>query len=241
MTDILWQKLAEFQIGSETAQLGFVNRLARDNDWTLEFAEKALLEYKRFIYLVAIHKQELTPSDAVDQVWHLHLAYTKSYWEDLCENILGFSLHHNPTTGGKKEDQRFSEAYQHTLNIYYESFGEQPDETVWPPVEKRFLNAGKFVRINRAKYWIVAKPPQSISLIATLTVVSLTLAACTQDSADSDFWFWAKIVFGVTGIVIILKFLNDWLGGSGGGRGGGGGSGAGCSGSGCGSGCCGSG
>ena len=63
------------------------------------------------------------------------------------------------------------------------------------------------------------------------------MAACAQDSADSDFWFWAKIVFGVTGIVIILKFLNDWLGG----RGGSGGSGAGCSGSGCGSGCCGSG
>ena len=65
MTDLLWQKLDEFKIGSETAQLGFVNRLARDNDWTLEFAEKVVLEYKRFIYLVAKHKQELTPSDAV--------------------------------------------------------------------------------------------------------------------------------------------------------------------------------
>ncbi|WP_455200006.1 glycine-rich domain-containing protein [Kaarinaea lacus] len=241
MTDILWQKLEEFQIGSATAQLGFVNRLARDNDWTLEFTEKVVLEYKRFIYLVAIYNQELTPSDAVDQAWHLHLVYTKSYWEDLCQNILGFSLHHNPTTGGTKEDQRFADAYQHTLNVYYQTFGEYPNKSVWPPVEKRFLNAGKFVRINRASHWIVTKPAQSISLIATLLAVSLTLVACTQESADYDFWFWAKVIFGVTGIVIILKYLNDWLGGSGGGRGGGGGTGAGCSGSGCGSGCCGSG
>lgn len=237
MTDRLWQKLAELQIGSENAQLDFVDRLARDNDWTLQFAEKALLEYKRFIYMVAKQKQELTPSDAVDQVWHLHLAYTKSYWEDLCGNVLGFSLHHNPTMGGKQEDQRFSNAYQRTLDIYYQTFGEYPDKTIWPPVKQRFHNAGKFIRINRANHWIVAKPAQSKLLIATLVMVSLTLVACAPESADSDFWFWAKTIFGVVGVLIILKYLNDWLGGSGGGRGGSGGSGAGCSAGGCGSGC----
>ena len=206
MTDILWQKLNEFQIGSETAQLGFVSRLARDNDWTLEFTKKVVLEYKRFIYLVATHKQELTPSDAVDQAWHLHLAYTKSYWEDLCQNILGFTLHHNPTTGGTKEDQRFADAYQYTLSIYYKTFGEFPDQSVWPPVEKRFLNAGKFVRINRANHWIVTKPAQSISLIATVLAVSLTTVACTQESAEYDFWFWAKTIFGVVGVFCYLFF-----------------------------------
>jgi hypothetical protein len=31
----------------------------------------------------------VTPSEQVDQVWHLHLTYTRSYWDEFCPNVLG--------------------------------------------------------------------------------------------------------------------------------------------------------
>ena len=49
----LWQRLEAFHIGDDEAQLSFERRLARENGWTTVFAERAVLEYKRFLYLVA--------------------------------------------------------------------------------------------------------------------------------------------------------------------------------------------
>ncbi|WP_455207423.1 glycine-rich domain-containing protein [Kaarinaea lacus] len=239
MTDKLWQQLAAFKVSQENIQLDFTRRLARDNGWPVEFAEKVVMEYKRFLYLIAIHKQELTPSDAIDQAWHLHLVYTRSYWEELCQNILGFALHHNPTLGGNNEDARFKTAYERTLTLYHETFGKRPDESIWPPPDKRFLNAGKFVRLNLTSHWTIAKPDTSKMLVAALAVTTCTVAACTEGAGDTDLWFWIKTAIGVFGFIIIVRFLNNVLGGSGGGKGSrGGGDGAGCS-SGCGSGCCG--
>ena len=104
MTDPeLWQKIEEFEIGPSDATLSFAGRLARENNWTLTEAGKAILEYKRFIYLAATSDGEVTPSDVVDQVWHLHLTYTQSYWDELCGTILNGPLHHGPTQGGQSE------------------------------------------------------------------------------------------------------------------------------------------
>ena len=82
----LWHSLEKFEIGQLDSELTFAQRLARDNNWDMEFAEECILEYKKYLYLVVIQKKTMTPSDAVDQVWHLHLNYTKSYWIDLCKN-----------------------------------------------------------------------------------------------------------------------------------------------------------
>ena len=49
----LWQRLMAFRIGDDEAQLTFEHRLARENGWTPVFAERAVLEYKRFLYLLA--------------------------------------------------------------------------------------------------------------------------------------------------------------------------------------------
>ncbi len=102
----LWDKIESFQLDDLNANFTFSKRLARDNGWTFTFSKKVIAEYKKFIYLCCISENPITPSDAVDQAWHLHLTYTKSYWKDFCSNTLNREIHHNPTKGGDSEQQK---------------------------------------------------------------------------------------------------------------------------------------
>jgi len=51
----------------------------------------------------------VTPSDTVDQAWHLHLIYTGHYWEELCGKVLGLQLHHEPSAGGAVEGGKYEQ------------------------------------------------------------------------------------------------------------------------------------
>lgn len=71
-----------------------------------------------------------TPSVHVDEAWHLHLLYTKSYWDKLCKEVLGRPIHHQPSEGGTSENTRFAGLYERTLNSYASVFGEPPAD-IW--------------------------------------------------------------------------------------------------------------
>ena len=61
----------------------FTARLAKENGWKLSFARRVVEEYRRFLFLAAAAEHPVSPPDAIDQAWHLHLLYTRSYWENL--------------------------------------------------------------------------------------------------------------------------------------------------------------
>src|SRR5881394_4443252 len=121
----LYKALIEFPLEGNGGQLRFVDRLCRENGWTLSHGKRAIEEYKRFVYLAIVSPEPVTPSQAVDQVWHLHLVYTRSYWDELCGKILGRPLHHGPTEGGAKEDAKFNDWYERTKALYASEFGEE--------------------------------------------------------------------------------------------------------------------
>ena len=74
----------------------FAKRLSRENGWSIHYTARAIAEYNRFVYLAAVSPTPVTPSEVVDKVWHLHLLYTRSYWQGLCAEVLGRPLHHDP-------------------------------------------------------------------------------------------------------------------------------------------------
>ncbi len=121
----VWQALTVHEIGPPDAALTFAARLARENRWTLTFAGQVITEYKRFCFLAVTAAHQVTPSDAVDQAWHLHLAYSRDYWERFCPEVLGMPLHHGPTAGGAVEKARYFEQYAQTLKSYEAAFGER--------------------------------------------------------------------------------------------------------------------
>jgi len=152
----LWLKIKNFEIDDPTAQFSFSDRLARENSWSLEYALRTVWEYKKFIFLICIVDNPLTPSDQVDQVWHLHLIYTESYWKDFCENTLGRDIQHGPTKGGQSEKDKFNNWYEATKNIYRIKFSQEPPEDIWPSSSIRFGEIN-FSRVNLHRNWVIPK------------------------------------------------------------------------------------
>ena len=146
--DDLWQRIAAHHIGLADASLTFAARLARENRWSLAEAELVIEEYRRFCYLAMTAGHDVTPSDAVDQAWHLHLTYSRDYWEVFCPLVLKADLHHGPTSGGPAEAGRYYRQYAATLAAYEAAFGEAPPAAVWPAASKRFKLDPHRVRVN---------------------------------------------------------------------------------------------
>jgi hypothetical protein len=159
MTDqeqLLWEKINSFEIDDEESDFTFTDRLARENDWSIEYALRVVYEYKKFMFLICVAKHPLTPSDQVDQVWHLHLIYTLSYWEDFCSKTLGKKIQHGPTKGGQGEKTKYVNWYEKTLEFYQYTFSEIPPSDIWPNSKIRFGEI-MFTRVNRHKNWVIKK------------------------------------------------------------------------------------
>lgn len=152
----LWDKIRQFQLDAPKATFSFSDRLCRENGWNYAFTIRAIQEYKRFMFLICIAPHALTPSDEVDQVWHLHLTYTRSYWIDFCQQTIGQDIHHEPTQGGTSERSKFNDWYARTKAFYTEKFGQAPPIDLWPSSEKRFGEL-RFQRVNLHRNWIVPK------------------------------------------------------------------------------------
>lgn len=140
----------DFEIDDPLAEFKFSDRLANENMWDKKYTKRCIEEYKKFMFLAEYYKC-VTPSVAVDEVWHLHLIYTRSY-QEMCE-IIGRFIHHGPTKGGEKEDDRYIAQYNNTLSLYRFHFGEPPCD-IWPSSEERF-SPQRYVRVDLLKHYIV--------------------------------------------------------------------------------------
>lgn len=152
------ERILAFELDEEGAQLPFTSRLAREQDWTHVFAGRVVMEYKRFVVLAMLAGHPVTPSEEVDQAWHLHMVYTKSYWNGLCRDVLGRDLHHTPTTGGAAENDKFEDWYRATLESYIRIFLSDPPRDIWPATNERFANSGCGRWVDSSKFWLVPKP-----------------------------------------------------------------------------------
>lgn len=140
---------------SQDRKFSFIDRLCQENNWSKHFAQECIDEYIKFLYLIIHSQQELTPSDEVDQVWHLHLQYSRSY-QKMCEEI-GFFIHHEPTKGGRSQKNKFDIQYEKTKKIYEEILGTKPPVHIWDSAESRFKIKPQSVRVNRYYNWIINK------------------------------------------------------------------------------------
>jgi len=154
----LLNAIMAFELDVPGAQLPFTSRLAREQGWTHVFAGRVITEYKRFVVLAMLAGHPVTPSEEVDQVWHLHMVYTRSYWHDLCRDVLGRELHHGPTAGGADENEKFADWYGKTLDSYRRLFGNDAPPEIWPTPEKRFTNAGRNQWVDTSAFWLLRKP-----------------------------------------------------------------------------------
>ena len=218
----LWCRIDGYAFDEVDASLPFSARLARDNNWSLTFAKRAMQEYKNFVFLAVTAGHPVTPSDEVDQVWHLHLLYTRAYWEDFCK-ILGGPLHHGPTQGGAREGHKFHGWYENTLRSYARVFAAAPPADLWPEPAKRFGKGAVLRRIDTRACWLIPLPrlPRPV-WAAVVTVPLLWLAGCDTSAETRDLGMLLPVVILMVVVWFTNKNDNNRGGGSGGGCGAGG-------------------
>ena len=183
----LYKRIQAFALDRPDSQLSFSQRLAKDNGWSLGYTQRVIEEYKKFIFLAVAAGHPVTPSDQIDQVWHLHLTYTRLYWQEFCPKILQTTLHHEPTRGGSSEQLKFGSWYSKTLESYEQFFGHIPPIDIWPKPKDRFGRDLHFIRINTQQSWVLSKPnftvsfkPQlrKIGIFTFLVFLSLMITSC---------------------------------------------------------------
>jgi uncharacterized protein (TIGR04222 family) len=176
----LLDSILTFNLDHGDCPLPFAARLAREHGWSRAYAERVIVEYKRFVFLAAIRAKPVCPSEDVDAAWHLHLTHTRSYWTRLCGEILGRPLHHDPTRGGPAEGEKHLAMYAETLEAYRVAFDAEPPPDIWPPARLRFGDDLKHRSVNTARNWVIPKAPVKTAarLAMILALVALALPGC---------------------------------------------------------------
>ena len=214
----LWQKLETFPLDRRDAVQDFSARLARENGWRRGYAQRVSSEYLRFLFLAMKAGHPVTPSEEVDQAWHLHLVYTRSYWEELCGKVLGRPLHHEPTAGGLDEGAKFRNQYVRTLQSYTHWFGHAPPGDIWPTVGERFgPHDGRWVDMTR--HWLLPKPrfvarlrPFRVAAMLGVVLVTTLVASCTEslnvfDWRGKEFlgFYWTAFIAAFVTSLLLVK------------------------------------
>jgi hypothetical protein len=177
----LWAKIEAYKLDAVDASFPFSARLMRENGWTEEYTLEVIQEYKKFMFLVAVSGHPVSPSDPVDQVWHLHMIYTRSYWDEFCHGILGMPVHHNPTKGGREERKKHVNMYDRTAESYLKYFGEPQPSHIWINTKDLFKEI-HYRRVNMHRNWVIPKPQfvrkrwhliPLLALLASLTMASV--------------------------------------------------------------------
>ena len=170
-------------------QRRFRQQLAQATGWDGARCERAIQEYLRFCVVAARLGGRAVPSASVDQVWHLHLTWTRDYWEDFCPNRMGFAFHHQPSRGQPGEREALRLGYAETLHAYQSLFG-TPDAAWWPAWSTAATRArrGRWARMAAALGLLPAasalalpgpldwRGPEFLSLYLALLAASLLFA-----------------------------------------------------------------
>jgi uncharacterized protein (TIGR04222 family) len=221
----LFQQIQDYSLDKLEAPLPFSQRLARENGWSPSYAQQVIAEYKKFVFLAVVADHVVTPSDQVDQVWHLHLTYTRSYWQEFCPKILQMPLHHEPSRGGYQEQTKYRQCYEQTLASYELFLGEKPPNIIWPNSQICFGKDLHFSRINTQNYWFIPKiswqfiplvKRQSLLFLFILLTFSTLVTGCQSltkiinplDMAGPEF---LAFYFQLSVIIFIVASLLRWL------------------------------
>lgn len=187
----LWQRLEAHDFGTAGCTLSFARKLAREHGWSPAYTDGAIREYKRFCFLATVAGHAVSPSDAVDEVWHQHLTYSRDYWQRYCPDVLGSNLHHEPTRGGHDQMRLHYAQYAETLASYQRWFG-PPPEAYWPDALTQTASPARFRRVDLTRSWLLPRLawPRSggrqLAVAAALLSVAPLLQALPLNPLDFD-------------------------------------------------------
>jgi hypothetical protein len=200
MDDILWTRIRDYDFDLPLSEYGFSTRLAKENFWTKSFTKKAILEYRKFMYLAAKSDMMVSPSEVIDIVWHEHLVFTKSYHE-FCQ-VLGKQIQHVPSTHQRDEFEKFRAAKERTLNLYKENFG-KPPAAIW-----NFSGMYESLKLEKAAIKIRTFLLIGLLVFAMLIVPAYLLLRPVYIQINNPYFIFLYLV--LTAVVFAAMLAHNW-------------------------------
>lgn len=184
----LWKKIKEVEFDAIALNGKFSDHLAASNGWTQSFAQRAIREYKKFMYLSAVSERVLVPSDVVDQVWRLHLSDTRHYWGTFCQ-MIGKPIHHVKVGEHSAESAQTLSEYDYTKSFYLDEFKQAPRAEFWPAGTGPHAISPPMQRVNRSRYMILQKPTmrlwRSVGRFAGVATFPLSIVAYAVNQSSA--------------------------------------------------------
>jgi hypothetical protein len=136
---LLWDKIATWTLPHRRERDDFAEPprtcgsfedcLRKKGDWTDASASRITEMYRKFLYLKALSGKPVTPSEAIDMAWHLHLEFPADY-SALCDAV-GRDIPHRIVF----YENELEEAYVRGRALYEAEFDAPPDRDLWPSGE----------------------------------------------------------------------------------------------------------
>ena len=105
-----------------------------------DVATSLVHEYKKFLLMSVISALPIAPSGFVDEVWHLHMLFTREYLET-CRLLKGNVIVHVPLIENSvAEKENLQGFYQKTVQLYEKIFGKR-EEAFWPEHGEKGVDA----------------------------------------------------------------------------------------------------
>jgi hypothetical protein len=147
----MWEKMTEMFGGTDASTKAFADKISRKYKCTKSYALKSVNEYKKFLYLAVISDFHVTPSQAIDKVWHEHILFTQAY-RIFCDEVIEYNLNHHPELFPLEEQtERYHAQYIDTLNLYVKEFGIFPTDEIWDVTKYDKENLLEKLGISREK------------------------------------------------------------------------------------------
>jgi hypothetical protein len=122
--------------------------------WTLEYANRIEVEYRRFLCLMKMFPNEpAAPLFDVDIFWHYHILDTMKYAAD-CEDVFGYFLHHFPYVGLRGEED---EAMHQRVGIRMRELYEETFQQAYPVLDQVTPTPGSDAVLASAWSYAVAE------------------------------------------------------------------------------------
>ncbi|MBL0316202.1 MAG: hypothetical protein IPP69_10635 [Flavobacteriales bacterium] len=195
----LWEKIDQCEFDQPRAEYSFSVRLASENYWTDDFTKKAILEYKKFMYLAAVYDAMVSPSAIVDVVWHQHLIFTQSY-QEFC-SLLGKQIQHIPSTHNKEDAEKFIRAKERTKKFYLDEFGAQPS-AIW-----EYEDMYASLQLPKAKYKLRSFVIVGLLAVILLAVPFYFLLRPIYMQLGNPGFVWVYFVGGIF-IFLLMEWFN---------------------------------
>jgi len=109
--------------------------LIKKKKWSLSKADKVGDLYIKFLKLIEIYPDKsIVPTEAIDEMWHMHILDTRKYQAD-CQKLFGRFIHHFPYYGVRNSDDEsaMKESFEETVILFEKHFRIKPylnDESI---------------------------------------------------------------------------------------------------------------